>query len=185
MASSDGISDASGLSRGNPGLGGADDPALTPTSPSGTDRRMNRRVTRALKGSHHGLGGPRRMVFLNKPKELSHGRLAFISEIFKIKGTIVLKVVPQIILAAFVGLFANLVKVLYCGEGVAATMSATSRFMDGHLGVSVVLSFYSSSADLVQAILQGKSALGAIHTGIRNLNVATVTFGATRFAEQG
>ena len=120
MASSDGLSDVSGLSRGNPGLGGADDPALTPTSPSGTARRMNRRVTRALNGSHHGLGGPRRMVFLDKPKEISHGRLAFISEIFKIKGTIVLKVVPQIILAAFVGLFANLVKVLYCGEGVAS-----------------------------------------------------------------
>ena len=82
------------------------------------------------------------MVFLDIPKELSHGRLAFISEIFKIKGTIVLKVVPQIILAAFVGLFANLVKVLYCGEGVASNDECDVTFnMDRHLGVSVVLSY--------------------------------------------
>ena len=119
------------------------------------------------------------MVFLDKPKELSHGRLAFISEIFKIKGTIVLKVVPQIILAAFVGLFANLVKVLYCGEGVASNDECDVTFnMDGHLGVSVVLSFLLVfRADLAyERYYQGKSALGAIHTGIRNLNVATATF---------
>ena len=95
MTSSDGMSDASELARGNPGLGGANDPALSPTSPSGgRERRMTRRATRAMNGTHRGLGGPRRMVFLDIPKELSHGRLAFISEIFKIKGTIVLKVVP-------------------------------------------------------------------------------------------
>ena len=119
------------------------------------------------------------MVFLDKPKEISHGRLAFISEIFKIKGTIVLKVVPQIILAAFVGLFANLVKVLYCGEGVASNDECDVTFnMDGHLGVSVVLSFLLVfRADLAyERYYQGKSALGAIHTGIRNLNVATATF---------
>ena len=119
------------------------------------------------------------MVFLDVPKELSHGRLAFISEIFKIKGTIVLKVVPQIILAAFVGLFANLVKVLYCGEGVASNDECDVTFnMDGHLGVSVVLSFLLVfRADLAyERYYQGKAALGAIHTGIRNLNVATATF---------
>ena len=119
------------------------------------------------------------MVFLDIPKELSHGRLAFISEIFKIKGTIVLKVVPQIILAAFVGLFANLVKVLYCGEGVASNDECDVTFnMDRHLGVSVVLSFLLVfRADLAyERYYQGKAALGAIHTGIRNLNVATATF---------
>ena len=119
------------------------------------------------------------MVFLDVPKELSHGRLAFISEIFKIKGTIVLKVVPQIILAAFVGLFANLVKVLYCGEGVASNDECDVTFnMDGHLGVSVALSFLLVfRADLAyERYYQGKAALGAIHTGIRNPNVATATF---------
>tara|TARA_B100002052_G_C15330834_1_gene354018 strand:- start:132 stop:359 length:228 start_codon:yes stop_codon:yes gene_type:complete len=67
------------------------------------------------------------MVFLDKPKEISHGRLAFISEIFKIKGTIVLKVVPQIILAAFVGLFANPSRCSTAARASRATTSATSR----------------------------------------------------------
>jgi predicted membrane chloride channel (bestrophin family) len=51
----------------------------------------------------------------------------FFSEIFKIKGTIVLKVVPQVFLAALMGLFANTVKLVYCGNGVASNEAGSFR----------------------------------------------------------
>ena len=117
------------------------------------------------------------MVFLDKPKEISHGRLAFISEIFKIKGTIVLKVVPQIILAAFVGLFANLVKVLYCGEGVAATtmrrhvQHGRSPRRERRFIVPTVF-----RADLAYEQRYQANAAGRHTHRYSNLNVATATF---------
>ena len=156
-----------GRPRAHPGFPIGHGPSDEPSS----DSRLERVASRTRGSPAHG--------FPRQTKEISHGRLAFISEIFKIKGTIVLKVVPQIILTAFVGLFANLVKVLYCGEGVASNDECDVTFnMDGHLGVSVVLSFLLVfRADLAyERYYRGKSALGAIHTGIRNLNVATATF---------
>ena len=119
------------------------------------------------------------MIFAGKVKELPDGRLAFFTEIFKLKDTIVLKVVPQIVLAAVVGLLANVVKIAHCGDDVESNEECDVTFnLDGHLGVSVVLSFLLVfRADLAwNRYEQGKSALGAVHGGIRNLNVACATF---------
>jgi hypothetical protein len=112
---SDSSSDVSGLFRGAPGLGAADPSA----SPSRAARR-SRRATMALNKQGSYKGSKKRQVFVEKPREMPPGRLAFVSEIFRIKGTIVLKVVPQIVLAALMGLFANVVKLVYCGNDVAS-----------------------------------------------------------------
>lgn len=167
--SSDSYTDVGSTQRGAPGLG---DP--TP------DPRRARRKTRARGHTvHRGLRGPRKVIFAGKVKELPDGRLAFFTEIFKLKDTIVLKVVPQIVLAALVGLLANVVKIAHCGDGVESNEECDVTFnLDGHLGVSVVLSFLLVfRADLAwNRYEQGKAALGAIHGGIRNLNVACATF---------
>lgn len=107
-------SDVSGLFRGAPGLGGVD-PSASPS------RRRARRATAAIsRQTSVKREGSKRNVFVPKPREMPSGRFAFFTEIFRIKGTIVLKVVPQIILAALMGLFANVVKLAYCGNGVAS-----------------------------------------------------------------
>ena len=167
--SSDSYTDVGSAQRGAPGLG---DP--TP------DPRRARRKTRARGVTvHRGLRGPRKVIFAGKVKELPDGRLAFFTEIFKLKDTIVLKVVPQIVLAAVVGLLANVVKIAHCGDDVESNEECDVTFnLDGHLGVSVVLSFLLVfRADLAwNRYEQGKAALGAVHGGIRNLNVACATF---------
>ena len=130
-------------------------------------------------GHHRGLRGPRKTTLTTPTREMPTTGIAFFTEIFKLKGTILFKTVPQIVLAALVGLFANLTKIIYCGEGVATNEECDVTFnLDGHLGVSVVLSFLLVfRADLAwKRYEQGKAALGAVHGGVRNLNVAAAVF---------
>jgi predicted membrane chloride channel (bestrophin family) len=125
------------------------------------------------------LRGPRKTLFTGPPRELPTHAFAFFTEIFKLRGTILLKIVPQIVLAAIAGLCANVAKIVYCGEGVTSNEECDVTFnLDGHLGVSVVLSFLLVfRADLAwKRYEQGKAALGAVHGGIRNLNVAAAVF---------
>jgi predicted membrane chloride channel (bestrophin family) len=139
-----------------------------------------RRLTRARAATRHrGLRGPRKTLFTGPPRELPTHAFAFFTEIFKLRGTILLKIVPQIVLAAIAGLCANVAKIVYCGEGVTSNEECDVTFnLDGHLGVSVVLSFLLVfRADLAwKRYEQGKAALGAVHGGIRNLNVAAAVF---------
>ena len=139
-----------------------------------------RRATRARAATRHrGLRGPRKTLFTGPPRELPTHASAFFTEIFKLRGTILLKTVPQIVLAAIAGLCANVAKIVYCGEGVTSNEECDVTFnLDGHLGVSVVLSFLLVfRADLAwKRYEQGKAALGAVHGGIRNLNVAAAVF---------
>lgn len=112
-------SDVSGLLRGAPGLG-AVDPSASPSR-----RRARRATGAASRQSSFKKQGSKRHVFVPKPRESPSGRFAFFSEIFRVKGTIVLKVVPQIVLAAFMGLFANVVKLAFCGNDVASNEVGT------------------------------------------------------------
>ena len=80
-----------------------------------------RRATRARAATRHrGLRGPRKTLFTGPPRELPTHASAFFTEIFKLRGTILLKTVPQIVLAAIAGLCANVAKIVYCGEGVTS-----------------------------------------------------------------
>ena len=106
-------SDVSEFFRGAPGLGTAD----ASIDRSNDARRRSRRATKARSSKFKG-GSSKRNVFVPKPPELPSGRMAFFTEIFRLKGTIVLRVVPQMILAALMGLFANVVKLVYCGNDV-------------------------------------------------------------------
>ena len=66
-----------------------------------------------------------------------------------------------------------------CGENVASAEECDLTFnLDGHLGVAVVLSFLLVfRADLAyERYENGKTALGSIHGGVRNLNVAMSAF---------
>ena len=152
--------------------------AAVPGSPGFFPPRRRATRARALT-RHRGLRGPRKTVFGGSPRELPTHASAFFTEIFKLRGTILLKTVPQIVLAAVAGLCANVAKIVYCGEGVKANEECDVTFnLDGHLGVSVVLSFLLVfRADLAwKRYEQGKAALGAVHGGIRNLNVAAAVF---------
>ena len=148
-----------------------------------------RRATRARASTRHrGLRGPRKTVFGGPPRELPAHAFAFFTEIFRLRGTILLKTVPQIVLAAVAGLFANVAKIAYCGEGVTSNEECDVTFnLDGHLGVSVVLSFLLVfRADLAwKRYESGKAALGAVHGGIRNLNVAAAVFLRRRVKARG
>jgi len=148
-----------------------------------------RRATRARASTRHrGLRGPRKTVFGGLPRELPAHAFAFFTEIFRLRGTILLKTVPQIVLAAVAGLFANVAKIAYCGEGVTSNEECDVTFnLDGHLGVSVVLSFLLVfRADLAwKRYESGKAALGAVHGGIRNLNVAAAVFLRRRVKARG
>ena len=109
-------SDVTGLYRGAPGLGAAD-----PAS-SRTGRMSRRRTTVSRQSSFN-----KRIVFVPKPREMPATRLAFFTEIFRLKGTIFLKVVPQIVCAALMGLFANIVKLAYCGKDVGSNEVGARR----------------------------------------------------------
>jgi hypothetical protein len=121
MSTGSDTSDVSGLFRGAPGLG-APDPSASPSS-----RRRSRRATAAIARRKAKGVGAKRIVFVPKAQVEPPGRFVFFSEIFKIKGTIVLKVVPQVFLAALMGLFANTVKLVYCGNGVASNEAGSFR----------------------------------------------------------
>jgi predicted membrane chloride channel (bestrophin family) len=155
---------------GAPGLGGGLD--------ADRRRRKSRRATRARDSGFRGASA-KRVVLLDKPREMERSRFAFAKEIFRLKDTIVPRVVPQVIAAALVGLVANVVKIRQCGEDITDDTECDVTFnLDGHLGVSVVLSFLLVfRADLAwKRYEQGKAALGAVHGGIRNLNVAAAVF---------
>jgi hypothetical protein len=142
-------------------------------------RKTSMRGGKTNANKHRGLSGARKTLLTNAGKELPSGTFTFFTEIFKLKGTILFKTVPQIVCAALVGLFANVVKLVYCGENVTTNEECDVTFnLDGHLGVSVVLSFLLVfRADLAwKRYEQGKAALGAVHGGIRNLNVAAAVF---------
>ena len=92
------------------------------------------------RGTRHRPPGLRGSAFAGKVKELPTIRLAFFTEIFKLKDTIVLKVVPQIVLAA-VKSAPRPSSRSHTAANDVELRSATSRSkLDGHLGVSVVLS---------------------------------------------
>ena len=159
--------------------------AAASASPSFSSPRH--RATRARASTRHrSLRNSRMTVFSGPPRELPAHASAFFTEIFKLRGTILPKTVPQIVLAAVAGLCANVAKIAYCGEGVETNEECDVTFnLDGHLGVSVVLSFLLVfRADLAwKRYEQGKAALGAVHGGIRNLNVAAAVFLRRRACE--
>ena len=160
---------------------------LGQSSGDDADARRARRKTKLAGGSggasrrsaHRGLRGPRRVVLGGAPRDLPRWPLAFFFEIFAVADTVVPNVVPQVVLAALVGLLANAAKVVACGENVASAEECDLTFnLDGHLGVAVVLSFLLVfRADLAyERYENGKTALGSIHGGVRNLNVAMSAF---------
>ena len=145
------------------------------------DKSVATRLTTkgGLPGARRKSGAVRRTVFISNAREMSTGPFSFLREILTLRKTVFLRIVPQIVLAAAVGLAANIIKLAYCVDNVASNEQCDVTFnQDGHLGVSVVLSILL----LCRANLaydrydSGKAAIGQVYSGIRNLNVAFCAF---------
>ena len=90
------------------------------------------RDARASATRHRGARSPQDSVHRRfRPRELPTHASAFFTEIFKLRGTILLKTVPQIVLAAIAGLCANVAKIVYCSEGVTSNEECARINLDG------------------------------------------------------
>mmetsp|Transcript_30067 Transcript_30067/g.97866 ORF Transcript_30067/g.97866 Transcript_30067/m.97866 type:complete len:2075 (-) Transcript_30067:133-6357(-) len=146
-----------------------------PASPSRPSRQTSHKLS--IVGS--GKGGRRRTVFVPQAREMERGKFAFLKEIITVRKTILKKVLPQILLSFIMGVFANWLKTYTCGDNVktfedcSLTFSPESHLMVG-VAVALLLVFRTNLAyDRYDA---GKSSLGEIYSGLRNVNVAFTAF---------
>jgi len=66
----------------------------------------------------------------------------WVKECFRFRGTVIPSVLPQMVLAFLVGIFANALKIQRCGENVMEDKECDVAFsVEGHTSVAVVLSF--------------------------------------------
>jgi len=142
------------------------------TSPGGS--KVSRRSS-VIKSK----GDRRRTVFVPKARELKQGKWGFFSEMLRFRSTILRKVVPQLVLAALIGVLCNFMKVSWCGEDVMTDADCPLCFdpaAHSVVGVmfGVLLVFRTNLA--YDRYDEAKTALGEIYCGIRNLNVSFVAF---------
>ena len=103
----------------------------------------------------------------------------WVKECFRFRGTVVPSVLPQMILAFLVGIFANALKIQRCGENVMEDKECDVAFsVEGHTSVAVVVSFL-----LVFRVNlayekwdEAREAIERVRDGVRNLNVAFCSF---------
>mmetsp|Transcript_11357 Transcript_11357/g.13423 ORF Transcript_11357/g.13423 Transcript_11357/m.13423 type:complete len:2088 (+) Transcript_11357:378-6641(+) len=114
-----------------------------------------------------------------KMQEMERGNLQFVTEVFKLKNTVHVKIVPQLILACIMGIAAQGLKMAMCGPDVvqayecAVTFSPTAHLIVGMV-TGFLLVFRTNIA--YYRFYEGKKALGQAYNAIRNINVAFVSF---------
>ena len=113
------------------------------------------------------------------PKELSTHWSGFLTEIFVFKNTVMPSLLPQIALAFFLGIFAQMFKRVMCGADVVAAAECQTTFdITGHQVVSVSLGFLLVFRTdwAYDRYYEGKQSLGQLYNGLRNLNVCFVNY---------
>ena len=113
------------------------------------------------------------------PKELSTHWTGFFSEIFVFRGTVTPTLMPQIFLALFLGVLAQMLKMRLCGPDVIAPAECQTTFdITGHQVVSVSLGFLLVFRTdwAYDRYYEGKQSLGHLYGGLRNLNVLFATY---------
>ena len=113
------------------------------------------------------------------PKELSTHWTGFFYEIFVFKNTVMPLLVPQIIVAFFLGVFAQVLKMQVCSKDVVAAAECETTFdITGHQVVSVSLGFLLVFRTdwAYDRYYEGKQAMGQLYSGLRNINVCFVNY---------
>ena len=139
---------------------------------------MKTRTTRTQQPSD------RVVTFTNKKRNLDMNQpqitaFRWIRECFRFRGTVIPSVLPQMVLAFLIGIFANALKIQRCGENVMEDKECDVAFsVEGHTSVAVVLSFL-----LVFRVNlayekwdEAREAIERVRDGVRNLNVAFCSF---------
>ena len=142
---------------------------------------MKTRTTRTQQPSD------RVVTFTNKKRNLDMNQpqitaFRWIRECFRFRGTVIPSVLPQMVLAFLIGIFANALKIQRCGENVMEDKECDVAFsVEGHTSVAVVLSFL-----LVFRVNlayekwdEAREAIERVRDGVRNLNVAFCSFVCT------
>lgn len=150
--------------------GGADaDPEVGGQPPSPAASSSSRRAS----------SFKRRTVFVPQEQTLSASRGAFISELFRLRKTILTKVVAQVVVAALIGFVALVALWALCPEDVVTSDDCWITFeSSGHVVVGLVIAFLLVfRTDLAYArYYNGKEAIGQVYSALRNLNVAATAF---------
>ena len=103
----------------------------------------------------------------------------WIEECFRVRGTVLVAVLPQMMLGFAIGILANALKIRRCGKGVMEAEECDVAFsVDGHTSVAVVLSFLLVfRVNLAHEKWdEAREATERVRDGVRNLNVAFCSF---------
>lgn len=104
---------------------------------------------------------------------------AFITELIAVKNTVVGRVIPQVVLAAIMGMIAQAAKLYICGfdvekeEDCPVTLKSTAHAIAGSV-LGFLLVFCNNLN--YKKYYDGKVAFGNIYDSLRNINVAAAAF---------
>lgn len=113
------------------------------------------------------------------PRTLSDAGYGFITEAFKVKDTIHLKVIPQWVTGAAMGLVAQCAKLNVCGADVETAQDCAITFERyAHTTVGSVLAFLLVFRTNLayDRYYEAKTAMSNIHNRLRNLNMGVSVF---------
>ena len=112
-------------------------------------------------------------------EELNTGVFSFVTCLFRYRGTVLPKIMPQTLFAAFVGAVAQVVKIFWCGVGITSpsecplAFSETAHSVAGGI-IGFMLVFRTSIS--YYRFYEGKKYLGQLYDSVRNANIAFCSF---------
>ena len=112
-------------------------------------------------------------------EELSVGPFTFVTVLFRYRGTVLPKIMPQTLLAAAVSIFAQIIKIYWCGANITShsecplAFSETAHSVAGGI-IGFMLVFRTSIS--YYRFYEGKKYLCHLYDSIRNANIAFCSF---------
>ena len=112
-------------------------------------------------------------------EELDSGPLTFVTILFRYRGTVLPKIAPQVILAAGMSVWAQVVKIYWCGADITShsqcplAFSETAHSVAGGI-IGFMLVFRTSIS--YYRFYEGKKYLGHLYDALRNANIAFCSF---------
>lgn len=130
------------------------------------------------------MGGDtrRRTVFAPQARTMKTTSSSFMGEVFRLRHTIMGKILPQLTLAVFMGFVAQAAKLYFCETDRGQIEDPSQCWIafehQAHVSAGIILGLLlvTRTSLAYDRYYDGKAALGSIYNGLRNLNVASVAF---------